>query len=339
MAVATRSISYRQALNEAIAQEMRRDPTVVVIGEDIVGGAGVAGFESQDAYGGTLGVTRGLVSEFGRRRVMDTPVSEAGYIGAAMGAAATGLRPIVELMFVDFFGVCFDQIYNQGAKMRYMFGGKAKVPVVVRTMTGAGFRAAAQHSGSHYSIFTHMPGLKCVAPSTPADAKGLLVSAIRDDDPVIFFENKTLYDLKGDVPDGEFSIPIGKADIKRVGDAVTVVAISRMVHIALEAAETLAQDGVEVEVVDPRSLSPLDHETILGSVRKTRRLVVVDEDNPRCSMATDIVALVASRAFDHLDAPPEMITAPHTPVPFSPVLEDFYLPNADRVTKTIRAML
>lgn len=339
MAVAIRSISYRQALNEAIAQEMRRDPTVVVIGEDIVGGAGVAGFESQDAYGGTLGVTRGLVSEFGRRRVMDTPVSEAGYIGAAMGAAATGLRPIVELMFVDFFGVCFDQIYNQGAKMRYMFGGKAKVPVVVRTMTGAGFRAAAQHSGSHYSIFTHMPGLKCVAPSTPADAKGLLVSAIRDDDPVIFFENKTLYDLKGDVPDGEFSIPIGKADIKRVGDAVTVVAISRMVHIALEAAETLARDGVEVEVVDPRSLSPLDHETILGSVRKTRRLVVVDEDNPRCSMATDIVALVASRAFDHLDAPPEMITAPHTPVPFSPVLEDFYLPNADRVTKTIRAML
>jgi pyruvate dehydrogenase E1 component beta subunit len=339
MAVATRSISFRQALNEAIAQEMRRDPTVVMIGEDVVGGAGIAGFENQDAYGGTLGVTRGLVSEFGRRRVMDTPVSEAGFIGAAMGAAATGLRPIVELMFVDFLGVCFDQIYNQGAKMRYMYGGKVKVPVVVRTMTGAGFRAAAQHSGSHYSVFTHMPGLKCVAPSTPADAKGLLVSSIRDDDPVIFFENKTLYDLKGEVPEGEFAIPLGKADIKRVGDAVTVVAISRMVHVALAAAETLAADGVEVEVVDPRTLSPLDHDTILASVRKTRRLVVVDEDNPRCSMATDIVALVASRAFDYLDAPPEMITAPHTPVPFSPALEDFYLPNADRVIKVIRAML
>src|SRR5213080_144249 len=200
MAVAIRQLTYAQAINEAMRLEMRRDPRVILMGEDVAGGAGVDTFDSEDAWGGVLGVTKGLVQEFGRNRVLDTPITEAGYGGASVGAAATGLRPIAELMFVDFFGVCFDQIYNQGAKLRYMFGGKAKVPMVIRTMIGAGFRAAGQHSGCHYSVFTHMPGLKCVVPSTPADAKGLLAAAIRDDDPVIFFEHKLLYDVQGEVP-------------------------------------------------------------------------------------------------------------------------------------------
>ncbi len=341
MAVATRTrtMTFREAINDALRVEMERDPTVILMGEDVAGGATVPGFEKQDAWGGVLGVTKGLVQEFGRTRVLDTPISESGYIGAAVGAAATGLRPVAELMFVDFFGVCMDQIYNQGAKLRYMFGGKARVPVVIRTMIGAGFRAAGQHSGCHYSVFTHMPGLKTVVPAAPADAKGLLAAAIRDDDPVIFFEHKLLYDVAGEVPEGEYVIPLGKADVKRPGDRVTVVAIGRMVQMALEAAETLAGEGVGVEVVDLRSLSPLDEETILGSVRKTRRLVVVDEDNPRCSMATDIAALVASQAFDHLDAPPQMVTAPHTPVPFSPPLEDFYVPSPARIADAVRSTL
>jgi pyruvate dehydrogenase E1 component beta subunit len=339
MAVATRSLSFAEAINEALRQEMARDRTVVLMGEDIAGGASVDGFETTDAWGGVMGVTKGLVTEFGRDRVLDTPISESGYVGAAVGAAATGLRPVAELMFVDFFGVCMDQIFNQGAKLRYMFGGKAKVPMVIRTMIGAGFRAAGQHSGCHYSVFTHMPGLKCAVPSTPADAKGLLAAAIRDDDPVVFFEHKMLYTVEGEVPDGEHVVPLGQADVKRPGDRVTVVAIGRMVHVALEAAETLASEGVSVEVVDPRTLSPLDEDTILGSVRKTRRAVLVDEDNPRCSMATDLAALIASQAFDDLDAPPQLVTAPHTPVPFSPVLEDFYLPTPERVVQAVRETL
>ena len=339
MAVAVRSLTFGQAINEALRLEMERDPSVVLMGEDVAGGATVQGFEEEDAWGGVLGITKGLVQQFGRQRVLDTPISESGFIGAAVGAAATGLRPVAELMFVDFFGVCMDQIFNQGAKLRYMFGGKAKVPMVIRTMIGAGFRAAGQHSGCHYSVFTHMPGLKCVVPSTPADAKGLLAASIRDDDPVIFFEHKMLYDLPGEVPEGELLVPLGRADVKRAGDAVTVVAIGRMVHVALEAADRLAGEGVSVEVLDPRTLSPLDDDAILSSVRRTRRVVVVDEDNPRCSMATDIVALVASQAFDDLDAPPQTVSAPHTPVPFSPPLEDFYVPGVDRVVQAVRATL
>jgi pyruvate dehydrogenase E1 component beta subunit len=335
----TRTITYREAINEAIRLEMRRDPTVILMGEDVAGGAGThLQDEGQEAWGGDLGVTRGLVQEFGRTRVRDTPISESAFIGAAVGAASTGLRPIAELMFVDFLGVCLDQIFNQGGKMRYMFGGKAKVPVVIRTLYGAGFRAAAQHSAVLYSVFAHMPGLKCVVPSTPYNAKGLLAAAIRDDDPVIYFEHLVLLDTSGPCPEGDYIVPIGKAEIARPGKDVTVVALGRMRLFAMQAADELANDGIDVEVVDPQSISPLDESTILESVKKTRRLVVVDEDNPRCSVAHDIVTLAAQQAFDYLDAPPQTVTAPHTPVPFSPVLEDGYIPSAAKIAAAIKAV-
>jgi pyruvate/2-oxoglutarate/acetoin dehydrogenase E1 component len=339
MAVTIHQMTFAQAINEAMRLEMRRDPRVILMGEDVAGGATITGFESEDAWGGVLGVTKGLVQEFGRDRVLDTPITESGFIGAAVGAAATGLRPIAELMFVDFFGVCMDQIFDQGAKLRYMFGGKASCPLVIRTMIGAGMGAAGQHSGCHYSVFTHMPGIKTVVPSTPADAKGLLAAAIRDDDLVMFFENKMLYAMNGEVPEGEYVIPLGKADIKRAGTDVTVVAISRMVHQALTAADMLQADGISVEIVDPRTLSPLDEETILTSVAKTHRLVIVDEDNPRCSAATDIAALVVEKAFTELDSPIKRVTAPHTPVPFSPPLEQFYVPSPERIVATIQEIL
>jgi pyruvate dehydrogenase E1 component beta subunit len=336
---ATRTMTYQQAINEALQIAMREDPTVILLGEDIAGGAMVDHLVNDDAWGGPMGVTKGLVQEFGRNRVLDTPITEAGFIGAAVGAAATGLRPVAELMFVDFFGCCMDQIFDQGAKLRYMFGGKARCPVTIRTQIGAGVSAAAQHSGCHYSVFTHMPGIKCVVPSTPADAKGLLLSAIRDDDLVMFFENKVLYGIKGEVPEGDEGIPLGVADVKREGDDVTIVAISRMVHQALAAADTLSAEGIEAEVIDPRTLSPLDDETILSSVAKTHRLLIVDEDNPRCSAATDIAAMVADKGFDTLDAPIKRVTAPHTPVPFSPPLEQFYVPSPDRIADAVREIV
>jgi acetoin:2,6-dichlorophenolindophenol oxidoreductase subunit beta len=339
MAVAIRQMTYAQAINEAIRLEMRRDPRVILMGEDVAGGATIAHLQDDEAWGGVLGVTKGLVQEFGRDRVLDTPITEAGFIGAAVGAASTGLRPIAELMFVDFFGVCWDQIFDQGAKLRYMFGGKVSCPLVIRTMIGAGMGAAGQHSGCHYSVFTHMPGIKTAVPSTPADAKGLLEAAIRDDDLVVVFENKLLYAVSGEVPDGEYVIPLGKADIKREGMDLTIVAISRMVHQALEAAETLQAQGISAEIVDPRTLSPLDEDTILDSVAKTHRLVVVDEDNPRCSVATDIAALVADKAFTELDAPIKLVTAPHTPVPFSPPLEQFYIPSPERIVATVQELM
>lgn len=336
---ATRTMTYQQAINEALRIAMREDPTVILLGEDIAGGANVDHLINEDAWGGPMGVTKGLVQEFGRNRVLDTPITEAGFIGAAVGAAATGLRPVAELMFVDFFGCCMDQIFDQGAKLRYMFGGKASCPVTIRTQIGAGVSAAGQHSGCHYSVFTHMPGIKCVIPSTPADAKGLLLSAIRDDDLVMFFENKVLYGMKGEVPEGNEGIPLGKADIKRAGDDVTIVAISRMVHQALAAADALSAEGIEAEVIDPRTLSPLDENTILESVAKTHRLVIVDEDNPRCSAAADIAAMVADKGFDTLDAPIKLVTAPHTPVPFSPPLEAFYIPSPERISDAVRAIV
>lgn len=335
----TRKISFSAAINEAMKLAMRADENVILLGEDVAGGAQIDHLQDDEAWGGVLGVTKGLVQEFGRDRVLDTPITEAGYIGAAMGAAATGLRPIAELMFNDFIGSCLDMVMNQGAKFRYMFGGKAQVPVTIRTMHGAGFGAAAQHSQSLYAIFTHIPGIKVVVPSTPYEAKGLLLASIEDNDPVIFFEDKTLYNTTGEVPEGYYTIPFGKADIKRSGSDVTIVAIGKQVHTALKAADLLAKKGIEVEVVDPRTLSPLDEDTILASVAKTNRLIVIDEANPRCSVATDIAAIVADKGFDTLDAPIKRITAPHTPVPFSPVLEELYLPSPQKVVETVSELI
>ncbi|MED4568947.1 alpha-ketoacid dehydrogenase subunit beta [Brevibacillus agri] len=335
----TRKISFSAAVNEAMKLAMRADENVILLGEDVAGGAQVDHLQDDEAWGGVLGVTKGLVQEFGRERVLDTPITEAGYIGAAMAAAATGMRPIAELMFNDFIGSCLDMVMNQGAKFRYMFGGKAQVPITIRTMHGAGFRAAAQHSQSLYAMFTHIPGIKVVVPSTPYEAKGLLLAAIEDNDPVIFFEDKTLYNTTGEVPEGYYTIPLGVADIKRAGSDLTIVAIGKQVQTALAAADQLAKKGIEVEVVDPRTLSPLDEDTILASVAKTNRLIVIDEANPRCSIATDIAALVADKGFDTLDAPIKRITAPHTPVPFSPVLEDLYLPSPQKVIQVVSEMI
>jgi len=331
-----RNITYREALNEALTQEMERDETVIVMGEDNAGGAGAPG--DDDAWGGPLGVTKGLLAEFGRERILDTPITESAFIGAAAGAAATGLRPVAELMFVDFMGVCFDQIYNQAAKFRYMFGGKAVTPVVIRTMYGAGLRAAAQHSQCLYPLFTHIPGLKVVMPSTPYDAKGMMIQAIRDNDPVMFFEHKALYDLSGPVPEESYALPFGEDNVVREGDDVTIVSLGRMVHTSLEAAGQLAADGVQCEVIDLRTTSPLDEDTVLESVEGTGRLVVVDEAHPRCNIATDISALVARKGFGSLRAPIEMVTAPHTPVPFSNALEDIYIPDAQRVVNAVKTV-
>jgi pyruvate dehydrogenase E1 component beta subunit len=302
--------SYRQAINEALRQEMERDPRVILMGEDVAGGLGSPG--EQDAWGGPLGVTKGLMPIFGRDRVLDTPISESGFIGAAVGAAATGLRPVAELMFVDFFGVCFDQIFNQAAKFKYMFGGKAVTPVVIRTMYGAGFRAASQHSQCLYPIFTHIPGLKVALPSNPYEAKGLLIQSIRDDDPVIFFEHKAMYDLEGEVPDEPYAIPFGEANVTREGDDATIIAFGRMVNFANDVADKLSKQGISC--------------------------TVVDEAHPRCNMATDVSALIAQEAFDKLKAPIRMVTAPHCPVPFSPALEDLYIPGPDKIEAAVRAV-
>ncbi len=327
-----RKITYQQAINEALDQEMSRDPSVIVMGEDNAGGAGSPG--EQDAWGGVLGVTKGLFHKH-PGRVLDTPISESAFIGAAIGAACNGLRPVAELMFVDFMGVCFDQIFNQAAKFRYMFGGKAQTPVVIRTMYGAGFRAAAQHSQCLYSIFTHVPGLKVVMPSNPYDAKGLLIQAIRDNDPVMFFEHKAMYTVEGEVPEESYTVPFGEAAVLREGDDVTIVAFGRMVLQAQQAAAALQNKGIHCELIDPRTTSPLDEDTILESVEKTGRLVVVDESHPRCSMAADIAGLVAQKAFGALKAPIEQVTAPHVPVPFSDVLEDLYIPSAAAIEAAV----
>ena len=328
-----RKISMKQAINEALDQEMARDPSVIMMGEDIVGGAGAEG--ERDAWGGVLGVTKGLYAKHGDR-LLDTPLSESAYVGAAIGAACCGLRPVAELMFVDFMGVCFDQIYNRAAKFRYMFGGKAETPVVIRAMCGAGFRAAAQHSQMLTPLFTHIPGLKVVCPSTPYDTKGLLVQSIRDNDPVIFLEHKNLYGFEGEVPEALYAIPFGEANIVRDGKGATIVTYGLMVHRALDAAALLAKEGIECEVIDLRSLSPIDMDTVLESVDKTGHLVCVDEANPRCSIAADVSAQVAQQAFGALKGPIEMVTAPHTPVPFSPVLEDLYIPSAAQIAAAVK---
>jgi acetoin:2,6-dichlorophenolindophenol oxidoreductase subunit beta len=328
-----RKISMRQAINEALDQEMTRDPSVIVMGEDIVGGSGAHGEE--DAWGGALGVTKGLHAKH-RGRLLDTPLSESAYIGAAIGAAACGMRPVAELMFLDFMGVCFDQIYNQAAKFRYMFGGKAQTPVVIRAMVGAGFRAAAQHSQMLTPIFTHIPGLKVVCPSNAYDAKGLLIQSIRDNDPVIFCEHKNLYDNETDVPSESYTIPFGEANVVRDGKDCTIVTYGMMVNRAMDAAADLAKSGTECEVIDLRTLSPIDWDTVIDSVSNTGRLVCVDEANPRCSIASDVSAMVAQECFHALKGPIHMVTAPHTPVPFSPVLEDLYIPSASSIATAVK---
>ena len=330
-------ISIREAINSALAEEMRRDSSVVVIGEDVAGGGGCPGEE--DAVGGVFGVTKGLYGEFGMERVIDTPITESAIMGLGAGAALTGLRPVVELMFIDFMGVCFDQLLNQAAKFRYMFGGKARTPLVVRTTIGAGFRTAAQHSQCLYPVFTHIPGLKVVIPANAYDAKGLLIQAIRDDDPVIFCEHKLLYDDTDEVPEESYSIPFAEANIVREGDDVSVIAIGRMVNFATQAADNLAEKGVSCDIIDPRTLSPLDLDSILESVEKTGRLVIVDEAYPRCGIAADIAGQVAEHGFELLKAPIKQVTAPHTPVPFAPELEDAFIPDATRIEAAITSLM
>lgn len=330
-------ISYRKAINQALEHEMARDPSVILLGIDVGGGAGATG--KVGSVGGVMGVTYGLHSKFGAQRVIDTPISESAIVGAAAGAALTGMRPVAELMFVDFLGVCLDQIYNQAAKFRYMFGGKARTPMVIRTMGGAGMRAGAQHSQMLHPILTMIPGLKVVMPSSPYDAKGLLIKAIRDDDPVVFLESKSLYDVEGEVPDEPYEIPFGEANILREGSDMTIVAFGAMVPRAANAADALKKVGISAEVIDPRTTSPLDEDAILESVEKTGRIVIVDESPPRCSMASDIGAMVANKAFTSLRAPVGLVTCPHTPVPFAPVLEDAYLPGVEDIVAAVRKIL
>ncbi|MEW6266747.1 MAG: alpha-ketoacid dehydrogenase subunit beta [Thermodesulfobacteriota bacterium] len=320
------NLNFAQALNDALKIEMRRDPNVYVAGEDV------------GTYGGIFGVTAGLIQEFGEKRVRDTPITESAIIGTAVGAAVGGLRPVAELMFVDFIGVALDQLYNQAAKMKYMFGGKAKIPLVLRASCGAGIGAAAQHSQCLEAWFMHVPGLKVVMPSTPADAKGLLIASIRDDNPVVFLEHKMLYGLTGEVPEGEYTVPLGQAEVKRTGADVTVVATATMVQKSLEAAEKLAGEGISVEVVDPRTLSPLDEETILNSVRKTHRLVIVHEEVKFAGSGAEIAAMAAEKAFDYLDAPILRVAAPFSPVPFSQPLEQEFIPGTDKIVAAIRTV-
>lgn len=322
-----REISYVRAIGEALREEMHRDPNIFLAGEDI------------GPSGGTFGMTRGLHKEFGDARVKDTPISEAAIVGLAVGAAAAGARPVVEIMFDDFITIAMDQIVNQAAKMRYMFGGKLRLPITIRTMCGAGLNAGPQHSQSLEAWFVHVPGLKVVMPSTPYDVKGLLKAAIRDDNPVIFLENKALHGMRMAVPEEDYVLPLGKAEIKREGRDVTVVAISQMVPKALAAATQLAAEGIEVEVVDPRTLSPLDKDTILASVRKTGRLVVAHEAVAPCGIGAEIAAIVAEEAFSSLRAPVKRVTAPFTPVPYSKPLEAFYLPNAERIAQAVKGVL
>lgn len=321
-----KNLSMMEAIREAMTKKMREDPTVFVMGEDV------------GAFGGCFGVTAGMYDEFGAERVRDTPISEGVIIGCAVGAAATGTRPIAELMFIDFATVGADQLVNQAAKMRYMVGGKIKLPMVVRLPLGAGTRAAAQHSQSLEAWLAHIPGLKVVYPSSPNDAYGLMLNAIEDDNPVIFLEHKLLYGIKGDVDENSKPIEFGKADIKREGKDLTVVATGKMVYEALNAAEELAKEGIDVEVIDPRTLFPFDKETLFNSIEKTNKLIIVTEENKRGSFAGEISAIVAEECFDNLDAPIIRVCSVNSPVPFSPVLEDYYVPNAGDIVKAAKKM-
>ncbi|MDE3194107.1 MAG: alpha-ketoacid dehydrogenase subunit beta [Chloroflexota bacterium] len=325
--VATREMFYNEALNDALRGEMRRDDRVLVIGEDIA------------EHGGAFQVTAGLLDEFGPTRVRQTPISEIGIVGAGVGAALTGLRPVVELMYVDFAGLAMDQILNQAAQNRFMFGGQARVPLVVRTQGGSGRGNAAQHSKSLEAWFTHVPGLKVVMPATPADAKGLLTASIRDDDPVMFIEHKLLYRTKGQVPEGEHLVPLGVADVKRRGKDLTIVSWSREVLFALEAATKLAADGVDAEVIDLRTLVPLDKDAVLSSVRRTHRLLVLHEAVKRGGYGAEIAATIAEEAFDDLDAPPRRLAGLETPIPYAQHLEKSVVPQVEDIVRVAKEML
>lgn len=321
-----REITFAQATLEAMAEEMRRDERVFVFGEDIA------------RQGGIFGQFKGLPQEFGFDRVRDTPISETAIIGAAVGAALAGMRPVADMHFADFMGVCMDELFNQMAKIRYMFGGQCKVPVVVRAPDGLANRAAAQHSQSIESWFLHVPGVKVVTPSNPADAKGLLKAAIRDDNPVIYFENKILYRELGPVPEGEYIVPIGKANVVKEGKDVTIISYSIAMKHANKAAEILAKDGIDAEVIDLRTISPYDKDTIMESVKKTHRLVIIHEAVKQGGVGAEIAAFVAENAIDYLDAPILRFGAPFVPVPFSPPLEDAYKLNTDEIVEKIRRM-
>jgi len=323
----TREISLAQAVNEALAEELRRDETVFVIGEDV-------------AEAGTpFKVLAGLVDEFGPERILDSPISEAGITGMGLGAAMTGMRPVVDIMFGDFMTLVMDQLANQAAKIHYMSGGRLKAPLTVRTTLGATRRSAAQHSQSLHAWLAHVPGLKVVLPSTPYDAKGLLKTAIRDENPVVFVEDKMMFATKGSVPEGEYTIPFGVADVKRDGEDVTLVATSSMVYVALEAAGLLEQDGISAEVVDPRTLVPLDRETLVSSARKTGRVIVIDEGHRSFGASAELAALIGEEAFFDLDAPVRRLAAMDVPIPFSPVLEDQTVPTAEQVAASARELI
>lgn len=323
-----RKITYRESLREALREEMQRDPRVFLLGEDI-----------GRYWGGAFKVTDGLAQEFGDERVRDTPISESAIVGTAVGAAITGMRPVAEIMFGDLAALAMDQICNQAAKIRYMFGGQVSCPLVVRTPFGAGVNIASHHSQSLESWFMHVPGLYVAAPSSPYDAKGLLKTAIRGSNPVFFCEHKLLYPIEGEVPEHEYLLPFGKADLKKEGADVTLVAISYMVHKALNAAALLQKEGIDIEVVDPRTLTPLDKATITGSVKKTGRLVIVSEDCRTGGVSAEIAALVAEEALDYLDAPIKRVASPDTPIPFSPPLEQFIIPNEQSIIKAVKEVV
>lgn len=329
--------TIREVIHDTVRDEMRRDPDVILMGEDVAGGAGCSG--EDDAFGGAFGFYKGLVGEFGRQRVIDTPISEAAYVGAATGAAMTGLRPVVDLQFFDFLGVCYDQVFNQMAKFRYMFGGKSDMPLVMLSLIGAGLRCGAQHSQSLHPQVTAVPGLKVVMPENAYDTKGLLLTAIRDDDPVIFLLHKLQFENACEVPDEEYLIPFGEASFPREGNDVTIVAISAMVQKAIEVADRLQAENISVDVIDPRTTSPLDEEAILESVEMSGRVVIVDEAWERCGFAADVASIISRKAFPSLRAPVMTVTAPHTPAPFSPVLEDLYIPGADDIEHAVRDVL
>ncbi|MCG0276195.1 MAG: alpha-ketoacid dehydrogenase subunit beta [Thermosediminibacteraceae bacterium] len=322
-----RQLTYAEAIREAIRNEMRRDPRVFILGEDV------------GKFGGCFGVTKGLIDEFGEELVRDTPISEAAIVGAAIGAAATGMRPIAEIMFMDFVTVAMDQLVNQAAKMRYMFGGKISLPMVVRLPGGAGVQAAAQHSQCLEAWLTHVPGIKVVYPSTPKDALGLLISSIRDDNPVAFIEHKLLYSLKGEVPDENEPIPLGLADVKRPGRDVTIVATGLMVHKALNAAKELAKEGIEAEIIDPRTLFPLDKETIFNSIKKTHKVVIVTEEVKRGGWGGELAAIIAEEIFDYLDAQIVRIGSLNVPMPFTTVLENYVIPNEIDIINGVKSIL